>query len=363
MSANASSPAGTAGIIGTPAAIPGTKGGGWTRAFPTRRTLLSDRVEGSGQAAVPFPPPRRSAQPYAVDSGRLSRPRRRRTRCPSASSSPTVPARGRRAGGHRGPAAAACGARGRFPPQPPASWPPRASRPSSDCPRRSSEEDDGAPSADDAEPRPPRRRPRAGRPSTCRPVRRRCARPRRGGREREPVVVLVTRRGAQRPVAGPARRRGPRLGGAWALGSIWQPFVVVLCGGLLVLLGFLLLVPARAHRLVGVLALLVSLAAAAAVVLLLVDGGWGADQFRPGPLVRRRRPDPRRAGLAEGDAHGPAGHRRPPLTGARGRVQRAISVLWPLGRPTACGPECELINSIGRAPDPSAVSGSTSMHA
>jgi hypothetical protein len=70
--------------------------------------------------------------------------------------------------------------------------------------------------------------------------------------------------------------------GAWTLGSIWQPFVVVLCGGLLVLLGFLLLIPARAHRLVGVLALLVSLGAAAAVVLLLVDGGWGADTFGPG---------------------------------------------------------------------------------
>ena len=68
----------------------------------------------------------------------------------------------------------------------------------------------------------------------------------------------------------------------WALGSIWQPFVVVLCGGLLVLLGFLLLLPARAHRLVGVLALLVSLGAAAAIVLLLVDGGWGAIGFGPG---------------------------------------------------------------------------------
>jgi hypothetical protein len=70
--------------------------------------------------------------------------------------------------------------------------------------------------------------------------------------------------------------------GEWALRGVWQPFVVVLCGGLLVLLGFLLLVPARAHRLVGVLALVVSLAAAAAVVLLMVDGGWGADGFGPG---------------------------------------------------------------------------------
>jgi hypothetical protein len=64
-------------------------------------------------------------------------------------------------------------------------------------------------------------------------------------------------------------------------GGVWQPLVVVLGGGLLVLLGVLLLVPARAHRLVGVLALFVSLAAAAAVVLL-VEAGWGVDRFGPG---------------------------------------------------------------------------------
>ena len=71
-------------------------------------------------------------------------------------------------------------------------------------------------------------------------------------------------------------------GGEWGLSGLWQPFAVVLSGGLLVLLGFLLLVPARSHRFVGVLALLVSLAAAAALVLLMADGGWGADQFGPG---------------------------------------------------------------------------------
>src|SRR5215211_6557027 len=43
--------------------------------------------------------------------------------------------------------------------------------------------------------------------------------------------------------------------------DVLEPLVVVLCGGLLVLLGFLLLVPARAHRLVGLVALVVSLAA------------------------------------------------------------------------------------------------------
>ena len=71
-------------------------------------------------------------------------------------------------------------------------------------------------------------------------------------------------------------------GGAWALDGIWQPFAVVLSGGVLVLLGFLLLIPARAHRLVGVLALVVALAAATALALLMSDGGWGADQFGPG---------------------------------------------------------------------------------
>jgi hypothetical protein len=70
--------------------------------------------------------------------------------------------------------------------------------------------------------------------------------------------------------------------GEWALRGVWQPFAVVLCGGLLVLLGFLLLIPARAHRLAGLLALVVSLAAAAAVALLMSEGGWGADQFGPG---------------------------------------------------------------------------------
>jgi hypothetical protein len=65
--------------------------------------------------------------------------------------------------------------------------------------------------------------------------------------------------------------------------GVWEPLVVVLCGGLLVLLGFLMLVPARGHRLLGVLALVVALAAAAAVVAVLVsDLGWQVDRFGPG---------------------------------------------------------------------------------
>jgi RimJ/RimL family protein N-acetyltransferase len=70
--------------------------------------------------------------------------------------------------------------------------------------------------------------------------------------------------------------------GEWALTGLWQPLAVVLSGGLLVLLGFLLLVPARAHRFVGVLALAVTLVAATAIVLLMTDVGWGADRLGPG---------------------------------------------------------------------------------
>jgi hypothetical protein len=64
--------------------------------------------------------------------------------------------------------------------------------------------------------------------------------------------------------------------------GLWQPLVVVVSGGLLVVLGLLLLVPARAHRLVGVMALIVTLAAAAAVILLMAETGWTVDQFGPG---------------------------------------------------------------------------------
>jgi hypothetical protein len=62
----------------------------------------------------------------------------------------------------------------------------------------------------------------------------------------------------------------------------WEPLVVVLCGGLLVLLGFLLLIPARAHRVVGLVALVVSLAATAAVLFVVSEVGWRIDGFGPG---------------------------------------------------------------------------------
>jgi hypothetical protein len=73
-----------------------------------------------------------------------------------------------------------------------------------------------------------------------------------------------------------------RSGAGGPQGIFWQPPVVVLSGGLLVLLGLLLLVRARTHRLVGVLALLVALGAATAVVLLTVESGLADDRLGPG---------------------------------------------------------------------------------
>ena len=67
-----------------------------------------------------------------------------------------------------------------------------------------------------------------------------------------------------------------------ARAGVWEPPVVVLSGGLLLLLGLLLLIPARAHRFLGVLALIVGLAAAAAVVLLMVGSDLVDDRLGPG---------------------------------------------------------------------------------
>jgi hypothetical protein len=64
--------------------------------------------------------------------------------------------------------------------------------------------------------------------------------------------------------------------------GLWEPVAVVLGGGLLVLLGMLLLVPAHTHRLVGVLALFVALAAAAAVLTLLAGADGRTERFDGG---------------------------------------------------------------------------------
>ena len=56
--------------------------------------------------------------------------------------------------------------------------------------------------------------------------------------------------------------------------GLWQPLAVVLGGAVLFLLGLLLFRRAHTHRLVGVLALLVSVTAAAGVLELVADAGW-----------------------------------------------------------------------------------------
>jgi hypothetical protein len=71
------------------------------------------------------------------------------------------------------------------------------------------------------------------------------------------------------------------LGGAFSSG-LWQPLVIVLGGGALFVLGILMWLPARSHRFLGVVSLLVSLAVTAGVLVPLVDASWDLGFFGPG---------------------------------------------------------------------------------
>lgn len=62
----------------------------------------------------------------------------------------------------------------------------------------------------------------------------------------------------------------------------WQPLAVVGGGALLLVLGLLVLLPARSHRLLGGLALLVALAATVAVLVPLAAAEWRPDVFGAG---------------------------------------------------------------------------------
>jgi hypothetical protein len=64
--------------------------------------------------------------------------------------------------------------------------------------------------------------------------------------------------------------------------GLWQPLAVMLGGGALFVLGLLLLLPARAHRVLGLLALLVSIAVAAGILVPLSDDNWHLRDFRIG---------------------------------------------------------------------------------
>ena len=74
---------------------------------------------------------------------------------------------------------------------------------------------------------------------------------------------------------------GRGIGGVLSTGYV-QPLTVVLGGGVLFLLGLLLLVPARRHRAVGLLALVVALLVAVAVLVPLAIAGWDLGFFGVG---------------------------------------------------------------------------------
>ena len=62
----------------------------------------------------------------------------------------------------------------------------------------------------------------------------------------------------------------------------WQPLAVVLGGALLFLVGLFLFTPARTHRVLGGLGLLVTLLVAAGVLVPLADAQWSFDRFTTG---------------------------------------------------------------------------------
>jgi hypothetical protein len=64
--------------------------------------------------------------------------------------------------------------------------------------------------------------------------------------------------------------------------GLWQPLAVVLGGGVLLLLGIMMWLPARSHRFLGLLGLLVSGVIVWAVVVPLQDADWQVDFFGPG---------------------------------------------------------------------------------
>jgi hypothetical protein len=71
------------------------------------------------------------------------------------------------------------------------------------------------------------------------------------------------------------------LGGSFSTG-MWQPLAVVLGGGALFVLGLAMWLPMRTHRVLGVLALLVTLAVTAGLLVPLTDAGWDLGFFGPG---------------------------------------------------------------------------------
>jgi hypothetical protein len=78
-------------------------------------------------------------------------------------------------------------------------------------------------------------------------------------------------------------RRGVHLAvsevGELGLSGLWQPLAIVLGGGVLLLLGLLMFRPARTHRFLGVLALLVAAGVVAGVLFRVAQADWSVARF------------------------------------------------------------------------------------
>ena len=66
------------------------------------------------------------------------------------------------------------------------------------------------------------------------------------------------------------------------LADSWPPLAVVLGGAALFLLGLLMFIPAKTHRFLGAIALLVGLGVAAGVLVPLADAGWDVERLAVG---------------------------------------------------------------------------------
>ena len=74
-------------------------------------------------------------------------------------------------------------------------------------------------------------------------------------------------------------RRGFEDLGRVFVNGLWQPLAIVLGGGALFVLGILMWLPMRSHRILGFLGLLVSLAVAAGLLVPLVKADWDLGFF------------------------------------------------------------------------------------
>jgi hypothetical protein len=61
--------------------------------------------------------------------------------------------------------------------------------------------------------------------------------------------------------------------------ALWEPLVIAICGGFLFLVGVMLFLPERTHRIAGLLSLLIASVATVAAVSAVADAEWSAARF------------------------------------------------------------------------------------